>query len=302
LLVPLNIIVIFFIWLLLTQGTSFSPREKEAKYFLIFQTLSLLPALQWTRFADAIKEQSPLASWLTSRELTSWNFGSLNDRILFSNWVSVSARFWLFGGIATLVIFPALLVILYRKIPFYLFFTLLLTPVILPLLYFNLYVVHDYYYMALVFPSMMSIALLLNTFAAQNRINGTKFLAIFLSILSLVPSWSLEVPSRDYKAWIRNERNQIPVLSEEISRVTNRQDRILVSGCDWDPSVLFYADRYGIAAPGWIGSTDETLNFVISNKLIDPPQFLAICGNNQLPNLEWQKKLQRVSENVWKIL
>jgi hypothetical protein len=72
-------------------------------------------------------------------------------------------------------------------------------------------------------------------------------------------------------------------------------------GCDWDPTILYYADRYGIAAPDWIVSTNDALDFVEKNQFVDAPKFLAICGKDRPPDGFWKVGTRRVSENIWKI-
>jgi 4-amino-4-deoxy-L-arabinose transferase-like glycosyltransferase len=293
--------LMIFLSVLLSWRTNFKYQPKSVATLVISLSASIVPALLWTNFADSIKEKSDLTSWLTSQNLRTWNFGTFSQRFVETDWVNLLARYWLFGGVAVLVLLPCLFVYLIGKKRTWFIFLLLLLPLVSPLTYFNLYVVHDYYFMAVVFPTILSFAFLLKF--AQQRIQFSISAAslLCLILIFLIPSWTLTIPLRDYKTFIASDRNVVPLLANEIKRYTLPKDRILLVGCDWDPSILFYADRYGVAAPGWIGSTDQALVYLDEHPLVDSPKYLAICGNSLPSSTIERGGLSQISTNIWKL-
>jgi hypothetical protein len=293
---------IFPIWVLMITGTSFFIFERKFWIFVGFQCLFFIPSILWIRFSDSIKSKSITTSWLTSSQLSTWNFGTFEERLSPLNWHSILDRYWLLGGVALFIIFPLLLIIGLIKFRTFRHLAIILASISSPLVFFNLYVVHDYYFVALIFPVFLSFGMLLHISVKSFQKWNHGVIPIALAFLLLIPSWTIEIPGRNYKELIQSKRSLIPELSKEISSVTNRSDRILVSGCDWDPTILYYADRYGISTPGWMGSTDDALMFIKQHKFKDSPTFLAICGKNQAPSVMSASKLKKISKNVWKIL
>ena len=112
-------------------------------------TLTVVPlvaGLAWTRWADAIKAASDATAWLTSTALTSWNFGTVAQRLEPDQWEHVVANvIYLGGGIALpLLAIPILIFAVERRqLRFWTWIAVTLAgPVVV---FFNLYYVHDYY-------------------------------------------------------------------------------------------------------------------------------------------------------------
>jgi hypothetical protein len=55
-----------------------------------------------------------------------------------------------------------------------------------------------------------------------------------------------------------------------------------------------------VAAPGWIGSTENALRFLTDHEIADFPRYLAICGNNMPPEDPSKFKLRQISKNIWR--
>lgn len=293
--------LILLLSIILSWGTSFQFQRNSYIALGGCLTASLIPALLWTHYADNIKGGSELTAWLTSGNLRVWNFGTLAQRLNELDWISIFARYWLIGGMATLVILPILLIVALEKQAIWRVILLLILPFISPLTYFNLYVVHDYYFMAVIFPTILTLGYLLKLM--QERLHATirPVYVICVTLILLAPSWIFTIPFRDYKVFITSSRNNIPPLVEEIRQFTLPKDRILIVGCDWDPSVLFYADRYGVAVPNWIGSTNQALTFMEKSIFNDPPSYLAVCGTSIPPENTSRTSLIQVSENMWRL-
>jgi Dolichyl-phosphate-mannose-protein mannosyltransferase len=109
----------------------------------------VLVGLAWTRYADGIKAASDATAWLTSSRLVDWSFGSIPQRQDLGAWTSIWTNVALLaGGIALLfLIYPAIRFALARRQ--IRFWTWIASTVAGPILvFFNLYVVHDYYSIA----------------------------------------------------------------------------------------------------------------------------------------------------------
>lgn len=290
------------IWLafVLSWGAEFRFRIKSIFAFCLSLFAACIPTILWTNYADSIKRDNPFAEWLTSENLRYWNFGSLSQRLSEEAWVSIFARIWLIGGISALIVLPLLFVFLLEVKRGMQLLAVVALPLISPLVYFNLYVVHDYYFLAILFPTILSLALLIKL--AQRNISNTVRKATFASVLLLLlaPSWIFTIPNRDYKVFISSNRDVIPPLALEIEKHTLPQDRIYVIGCDWDPSVLFYAKRYGIAVPNWIGTTENALTYLKESRTEDESRYLAVCDNSSPPIDNETYRFKQVSPNIWR--
>jgi 4-amino-4-deoxy-L-arabinose transferase-like glycosyltransferase len=292
--------LIFFLVIFLMGGTSFRLRGKKIIVLLISFLFSLAPAFAWTRYADSVKENGIFTQWLTSASLRNWNFGTLEQRLSEFDWLRIFARLWLLGGVGFFVLIAFIFFVMYKNGKMGKLWVVLILPFVPLITYFNLYVVHDYYFMAILFPSILLFSHALKLLKNRLNLNLSSFMSVFLIFVLTVPSWTFTIQNRDYRSAIQSGRENVPPIASEIARNTAPVDRIFVVGCDWDPSVLFYADRYGVAAPGWIGSTENALEFLANHKLIDSPRYLAICGGNLAPENPSKFDLRKISENIWK--
>ena len=121
-----------------------TPRSRIGAWTLTI--VPLVAGLAWTRWADAIKAASDATAWLTSSALTSWNFGTVAQRLEPDQWEHVVANvIYLGGGFALpLLAIPILIFAVERRqLRFWAWIAVTLAgPVVV---FFNLYYVHDYY-------------------------------------------------------------------------------------------------------------------------------------------------------------
>src|SRR5260370_4613981 len=64
-------------------------RGGAAPVLLLFAAciVPFLLTTAWTHYADAVKSQSPMSTPLTSEALVTWNFGTLQQRLQFANYI-----------------------------------------------------------------------------------------------------------------------------------------------------------------------------------------------------------------------
>lgn len=204
----------------------------------------LVAAAWWTRYADDLKRAAPATRWLTSGALTAWTFGTLAQRRAAGNWLIVFDRAeqllvgrYVWFGLAAL----ALLVGRRRWV----WWGVALAGVLPVAVFFNLYVAHDYY-LAAVSPA---VAILLGAgvgqvaaragSAGRGRLVGAGLVALWLVVSLWTTSgyWSV--------AYDHDMSAQGPPLATELRAVTRPSEPVVVVGLDWNPDLLYYADRWG---------------------------------------------------------
>lgn len=208
-------------------------RSRPASIALV--ATAALVGLVWTNYADGIKAASPATAWLTSAGLRDWNFGTIAQRLDLATWRMVFFR-WLPG--LGLVVFLSPFVIRRSRIGMWALATLLLGP----LVFTNLFVVHDYYWMAVGPAAAILIGMVveraLRVSAPGRRVAAVAALAgIFALSFYVYPRWILMIRPRAGVAVLER--------AAQIAAVTTPDDLVAIDGYGWSPELLFYADRYG---------------------------------------------------------
>lgn len=107
--------------------------------------LPLVAAIGWARFADQIKEQNVLGHFLTSSNLTGWNFGTLEQRLSITTWQTLVSRAPMVVTPSLLFWIACLLVLVLTRRRWKEAGSCLFLCLAAPLLFTNLHQVHDYY-------------------------------------------------------------------------------------------------------------------------------------------------------------
>ncbi len=207
--------------------------------------IPLVAGIVWTRHADAIKEASPATRWLTASQLTDWNFGTVQQRLEGMNWVFVGDRIesllvgrYLWAGLIVVAVIFA------QRRGFWV--GMALTVVLPVVVFFNLFVVHDYYLVALT----PGIAVLLGLSTDLIWRHGRKRVPAAVVIIGLVVTWlaPLYWTTNDYwrDAFSPPKRGTEPVASRVIRRDVLPNEPLVLQGLSWDPSTLYYANRRGL--------------------------------------------------------
>lgn len=208
--------------------------------------------LVWTRFADGVKGQSELTIWLTSGNLPDWNLGTLSQRLVVDNTATILDRMSSLG--APVAVWGVAIVVAGVATRWtWRFVTLALVPLVGFVVFFNLYIVHDYY-LAAISPSYAAIVGIAVA-AIVDRITDSRARTGFVVVIipGLLASSLLSGEGRRL-AEVWRTPSVIPPLSTSIAEVTDQDDVILMLGCDWDPTVLYYANRRGVSVPAsWEG-------------------------------------------------
>jgi len=228
-------------------------RKIPSKRSIVAGLAPLLIALgagfAWTRYADSVKEQNPIGVYLTSNALGEWNFGTVGQRLTYEQWDRIFERLPSLG--AGLWIFVVLLVIaLWRQKLDLRLIALTGVPLIAALIFFNLYVVHSYY-LAAIYPAYVAVlgigVAALSRLIPQRRVS--LIIAGALTTLLVFLSWASS-EGRALGSLVGIE-GKFPEISRVIAESTPPDAGVIMIGCDWDPTPLYYAERRGMMIPTW---------------------------------------------------
>jgi 4-amino-4-deoxy-L-arabinose transferase-like glycosyltransferase len=255
-------------------------RRRVDPWLALAIVLPLVAGALWTRHADAIKAASPQTEWLTGWSLRQWNFGTLGQRLDPHAWrlvfqqdvVNVLGRY-------ALLLVPAAIAV--WRSPQRLFWLAVASAAVLPPLVFtNLYVVHDYYAVAL---SPAAAAIVGLGAGWVWSIVRPRWLVALLPCAMLFLAWGTLEHGRGY--WLRihggYDDPQVMPLAAEIDAGTASEDLVATVGLDWSPAVLYYARRRGDMVTGQ--AQDAALDAIRKDGyrymlLADPPDELGFLA------------------------
>jgi hypothetical protein len=250
--------------------------------FLLGPAAGLGFAIIWTSYADSVKRTQDLTLFLTSPALRNWNFGTLHQRVDPQNYLTILTRISQeIAGPVLVTLLLGVIAAVYLKSQRAQIATLawIAVAVSAPLLFFNLYVVHTYYLIA-IYPALVAIIAiggvwavrLIPGSAVQRRLVG--ILAIGLLLFSTVIS---DGGRGDVAQFAQPQLR--PALSSLLLDQTEPDDLIVIVGCDWDPVFLYYADRKGVMFRDADSGTFWTTNKVTDYK------YLYNCRADLKPNI-----------------
>lgn len=231
--------------------------------------------LEWALHADASKIQNPVAQYLTSGQLQDWNFGSLHQRLDPIAYAPALARIGLeiagpfFLGLvfaASGIKWAPTRIELLRRAGW------LAAAIFAPLLFLNLYFTHSYYLIA-VYPAIVA-AVGIGIVAVARRVRpdtavyaaaATGLVVIGSAVLTYNPlQWAM-APAPDIDA-------------QRIKAVTRSDDLIVTMGCDWDPMILYYADRRGLMFPDWLLPYPSKVDQVWARLNVNDYRYVFTCN------------------------
>lgn len=279
-------------------GTTSGKRSIYSRWPLAVPlSVSGILAVAWTRYSDGFKASHQFTEFLTSESLTTWNFGTIDQRLGTRNWFRIAEYSESIVGL--LVIFFVLLTAAvalwgFRPITVALASTLFIGP----LVFFNLYYMHSYY-LAAVYPALvLVVAAGIGGIARSLQDRSARMLA------SLVMAFSVLV-----MAWISPEGQlvsqrtseglyQFP-LAEEIANNTPADAGVIAIGCDWDPAYPYLSGRRMLMLSG--RNPDES----IPPEWIGPElTYIASCAEGIDPRdaTGINNPLVQVSPHIWRIV
>lgn len=244
--------------------------------------VAVLAAAVWTRFADDIKKGQAATQFLTSDELAAWNFGDISLRTSASSYfdLGVHALSEVAGpvGLGLLVAVGGALAGSGSR---WHRWGLIASVASAPAVFFNLYAVHSYYWIA-VFPMLCALTALGVVKAAERLsppASNRSGVAALLTGVLVVSAAAIPSGSSEVLQLLRSPST--PNLSVRLSAGTQPDEQVLVIGCDWDPTLLYGADRHGFmvrnTSPAALPPVESIPNYrhlISCDSALDPDDYL----------------------------
>lgn len=237
------------------------PSIRKSRTLIGLAILSHVPAVFWTRWADAEKSKSPMTKWLTSENLRTWNFGTFRQRLYYFDWhraVSVEFLPSVVGLTSAAIALALVGLILGKNLRLSSAFTLILASG--PLVFTNLYFVHDYYWTA-VLPALavligIGIEVLGQLIASRVDVSKRRVgvMQVSVALVLACASWFSPYGARHFEVFAKpgsltSFDGDVQTAVETIRKYTTPGDNIVVIGADWNPRILYFSDRKGLMLP-----------------------------------------------------
>jgi hypothetical protein len=232
-------------------------RRQSVPAFLVASALILLLPFAlgyaWVYYTDQIKSANEFGKLLTSGGLTSWNFGTLqqklsstlwNDTLLVRTLPDLFGSAFLVAGLAAGAALsrPQLAVASLLAIAGFIVAFLIFT---------NVHIVHNYYQYANGIFAIAAVGIGL-TGIAQGI--GDRANLLIVPLLGVIVASQLNYFNEVFKTTIvrdvsTNRLLEAALIAKEHTRPENS---IIVFGNDWDSTIPYYSQRKAIAVPFWI--------------------------------------------------
>jgi hypothetical protein len=220
--------------------------------------LPLVIGLVWAHYADVVKEANAFGAQLTSRVLSRWNFGSLEQKLDPKTWMLLWKR--CFGQNAAGFLGTSILLLpwLYRRgdrrLAWYSLAALVLF--VLPLAIFtNLHFVHEYYQISCLAFLVTAIAITIawggvtGTNHAVGKVIGWPLTVVLMAVNFTTYNQALgTILSRPFRNLDIRSLNAYD-LGHFLRDNTASGTGIVVFGQDWSSEVAFHAERKSITVP-----------------------------------------------------
>ena len=237
-LLAMVIFILFLIPDFLGTFFHFKKNLRRTLNSLVIVVPVLVATAWWTHHADQIKQANPGTRWLTSSGLQSWNFGTIDQRLNIDNWLGIMGRMDSlilprYTTVALLLI--PILIFEGRRITLAAVASIILTVSI----FFNLYIVHDYYLVALT--PQLAILLVVCVQKISEKISKPERKNLFVLVLLV----AISLPLFQSKSYWRLSRAPI-TYSHELKTLTKPDQYIIYGPNSWDPTGLYYSERKGM--------------------------------------------------------
>lgn len=264
-----------------------------------------IAGVAFSAHGEAVRASNPFTLFLTNENLTGWFFGTGEQRLDVSNWTHLAMHGNGIAGILILLIVAsAVVVIRGTRTEKALAVGGLVSVIGAVSIFFNLYFVHNYYFLAVA----PIIALLVGLIGA----NVYKFvrtrttpargltLVVFFVVAVAGSSWIFSQGKSALSKFVAQEWRY--GQSEEIAAATQLGDGIAVVGCSWSPEVLYFADRRGLMLQSdWPpGNLQHQIPREWTGKTIG---YVFLCGEGvDVPSLfESPVALTQVSPRLYRV-
>lgn len=232
---------------------------KNITHALFLFAIPLAICVAWTTYTDTVKLQNAFGASLTSSSLSQWNWGTLEQRLSETLYVSV---IWdrvfkdsLAGILGVAILLWGLVTAPSRGKAI---ITTSLVLGIAPFFIFtNLHIVHTYYQTANVIFLLFAISVSIS----ETLDSRLKLIATCALIATIAINYS-NFHNGYYRSVVQNfssdERDIL--VSSAIKSGTQADEGTIIFGNDWSSTIAFLSERKSFTAPEWFSKYDSILS------------------------------------------
>lgn len=246
------------LWICWVRGREIRPSMGQVAFAtLLVAVIPLGIGYGWVVWSDAIKAQSPLTAFLTSSGSSTWNYGTLAERLMPGNWFVIFVKYWgtQIYAVAGLPFAAFGAYQLWKEDRFKLLLWLLPAATGIGV-FFNIYRVHNYYHLAIL-PGLMAVMAyglveVLDRFKMKQTVLwvGVVVVAAWGSIVleAQIPGYHLPaIMLSEFRmgppVWFLPYQHRDVLSAEMLRRHTKPSDVTMISNGDWSSIVPFMAER-----------------------------------------------------------
>ncbi len=244
----------------------------------------------WLWHTDQIKSSSPFTLWLTSENLQHWTWGTISQRLGLRNWLDIGSRVERLMMPGAMALLPLLAFFSLRMTDSrYRLFVLSMAlgcacPV---LLFFHLYVVHEYYLIAVAPPAAVLVGVGLSTLTRRGPlvVLPIQIAAVIFMLIGLYRAYSSEVGPMLKSSW---QPSRDIAVAEMIRSATAPCDAIAMTqaNSNWDSTIPYYSDRRFLILRNTV-EDPRVDDFLVANGF----RYGVFHASNPLRLVRWQKTL-----------
>ena len=265
-------------------------KRRELISLLCFILFPIAVGYLYTSYTDQIKAASPFTAALTSQGLQGWNFGALSMRLELRNWLVIAFR--LVTQVIPYAFFVMPFVALCRlgqySVEERVFLLGAVAGVCLPIaVFFNLYVVHDYYLIAISPLLSLLVGVGLDSTVRYVRAQSSSVRIMLFAIFIVLGVFSLYEGSEFTRTIMTyNKKPLYCQIGETLQRLTDPREHIMITDFQWDSSILYYSRRKGFMF--YFAPPDEKFPY----SFLKQNGFTVVVCKNEYPALfsAWQHR------------
>jgi hypothetical protein len=237
--------------------------------------VSVSVGFAWSAFAQGIREETPASVFLSMENQLAWFFGSLGTRFDLAAWRVPLVAVIALTGFGFTVWAPIAIAGARSSRQAAFLLALLSLVVVVPLILFNLYAIHDYYWVAVAPIIALGIGLGVEWLRARwtrqwvRRIGVALAGAWVATIVGMFGSWSIIYGTPE-------EEGRAMRIAAFVRDNSDPDDWVVLRGWGWNSTFLYYARRQGLAIPepaldgGPIVGGQDLSDVDVDRLLLDP--------------------------------
>jgi hypothetical protein len=220
----------------------FRSRRRRRAVLIVSPTLvGLISGMWWTQHADSIKASSEATAWLTSSRLREWNFGTLSQRLHTENYrVLIEDGIKLFGPFTFGALVLSVPIVFFSVNYSKLLLASLLAYATGVFVFINLYLVHEYYFVAVIPYVAIGVGGFIQHLTAgihKKQIRNVMAVLMTVGVTGSAIHFS--------KSWWGVSRQDFE-YDRSLARVIPESSYALVADSDWNPELLYAINRRGL--------------------------------------------------------